>query len=445
MCILGIPLSGDRICEAAKHFYRQLSQNDDFKASSGWLDNFKKRFGIRQMSICGEPSSSNIDAVEAFKAELAQKINEMGLKLDQIYNARESGLFWKLLPYKTLVQSGGIYAPGEKFRNEKITFIPCANASGSHKTKLFVIGKANNPRAFTNSVIPVCYKSQKSGWMTKDILCDWFHNEFVPSVRKKLTELKLPQKALLLLDSEPGHSEDLTSADKQMCVMYMPPAYTHMNEQVIQAVKVYYRKKLLKTIVDSDTDIPTTLKNINLKDVVYSLDEAWHRVSKQLIKISWRKLLPQIDEVPSSDDENYNVPLSSFAEGVEGFRCEVTDIQNMSKQISAEELSFEELEEWATGRNETEPFWTNTDTTDEVQIGTENKNCSSNEEEVNSDVTKHSEAVSSFNTCIKWATENNIPWDQIHLLRDLRNIAINEEMNSNEEKTITDYLSVVYE
>lgn len=280
--------------------------------------------------------------------------------------------------------------------------------------------------------------------MTKDIFCEWFHTEFVPSVRRKLAELKLPQKALLLVDNTPGHSEDLTSDDKQICVMYIPPAYSPstqpMNEQVIQAVKVYYRKNLVKTIVNSEMDIPTTLKNINLKDVAYLLDEAWHRVSKELIKVSWRKLLPQID------DEEDNVPLSPFAERVEEFQCEIADIQNLSKSICEEQLSFGELEEWATGRNEMEPFMTDTDTTNEVQTrATKNEDYSSNEEEANSDVLKHSEAVSSFNTCIKWATENNIPSDQVLLLRDLRNKAINEEMNSNEQKSITEFLSVVYE
>lgn len=158
MCISGIPLSGDMICEAAKYFYRQLSQNDNFKASPGWLDKFKKRFSIRQMSICGASSSSKIDVVEAFKAKLLQKINELDLKLDQIYNAGKRGLLWRILPYKTLVNDCEIYAPGKKLGNEKITFMLCANASGSHKIKLFVVGKANNPRAFRNSVIPVCYK-----------------------------------------------------------------------------------------------------------------------------------------------------------------------------------------------------------------------------------------------------------------------------------------------
>ncbi|KAJ8929154.1 hypothetical protein NQ314_018178 [Rhamnusium bicolor] len=43
---------------------------DDFKASSGWLQKFKKRFGIRQLTVSGELLSSDFSAVEPFKEKL---------------------------------------------------------------------------------------------------------------------------------------------------------------------------------------------------------------------------------------------------------------------------------------------------------------------------------------------------------------------------------------
>lgn len=106
--------------------------------------------------------------------------------------------------------------------------MPCSNASGSHKLKLLVIGKGNKPRAFTNSVVPVSYKSQKKGWVTKDIFREWFHTEFVPSVREKLLELNLPLKALLILGNVPDNPNHLVSDDKQihsylLCMYTCPP------------------------------------------------------------------------------------------------------------------------------------------------------------------------------------------------------------------------------
>ncbi|KAJ8970940.1 hypothetical protein NQ314_000955 [Rhamnusium bicolor] len=69
----GTPLSGDILCEKAKFFYQKIAQKDDFKASSGWLQKFKKRFGIRQLTVSGELLSSDFSAVEPFREKLKKK------------------------------------------------------------------------------------------------------------------------------------------------------------------------------------------------------------------------------------------------------------------------------------------------------------------------------------------------------------------------------------
>lgn len=100
-----------------------------------WLQKFNERFGIRQLSICGEANwiglSSNYEAVEPFKRKLLNKIGEMNLQLDHIYNADESGLFCRVLQKKTLVHKDEIAARGRKISKEKMTFKPCANVTGA--------------------------------------------------------------------------------------------------------------------------------------------------------------------------------------------------------------------------------------------------------------------------------------------------------------------------
>ncbi|KAK9892255.1 hypothetical protein WA026_019057 [Henosepilachna vigintioctopunctata] len=180
------PLSGELICEKAKFFYSRITGREDFKASQGWLEKFKKRHGIRQLTISGEKLSADVSAVEPFKLKFLKKIEEMNLVPDQVYNADESGLFWRVLRNKTLGHAGENTAPGRKMSKVRITFMPCSNASGSHKIKLLVIGKSNKPRAFkTCQNLPVFYKEQKKGWVTREIFLEWFHNDFIPDVRKK--------------------------------------------------------------------------------------------------------------------------------------------------------------------------------------------------------------------------------------------------------------------
>lgn len=107
----------------------------------------------------------------------------MRITNNQIYNADESGLYWKLLPTKTFVSSDEKMAPGRKLAKDRLTFMVCTNASGTHKVKLLVIGKAKKPRSFKQDfVIPVNYRHSKSAWMNAYIFKDWFHNCFVPEV-----------------------------------------------------------------------------------------------------------------------------------------------------------------------------------------------------------------------------------------------------------------------
>lgn len=76
--------------------------------------------------------SSNEAAVKAFQHKFMDVIREQDLPADQIYNADESGLYWKSIPDKTLVSASEIRAPGSKVSKERITFMPCANVTGTH-------------------------------------------------------------------------------------------------------------------------------------------------------------------------------------------------------------------------------------------------------------------------------------------------------------------------
>lgn len=179
-----VMVSGDMIKEKAKalHFEINDNINEEFSASDGWLQRFKKRFGIRYLKITGEKLSSQPELVESFKVQLKDKIQQLGITLDQLYNADETALFWKLLPEKTFVSFQEKTAPGRKLEKQRLTFLACTNASGNHKVKPLVIGKAKNPRAFRNFSLPVDYNNSKSAWMTESIFKTWFHHSFVPQV-----------------------------------------------------------------------------------------------------------------------------------------------------------------------------------------------------------------------------------------------------------------------
>lgn len=180
-----VPVSVEILKSKACQLHEKIKENEgSFHASNGWFSNFKKRHGVRMLKICGEKLSNKPKLVEPFLAKFKNKIQELELSDEQIYNADESGLFYKLMPNQTLVSFKEASAPGRKVSKDRITFLACTNASGMHKIKLFVIGKSANPRAFKNfNDKPITYKANKNAWMTFAFFEEWFHKTFVPEVR----------------------------------------------------------------------------------------------------------------------------------------------------------------------------------------------------------------------------------------------------------------------
>lgn len=177
-----VSIGGNQIKYMARKIHDRINKEASFNASDGWFSNFKKRFGIRRLAVVGEKLSSQAEYVQPFKNELELLIKRHHLTEQQLYNADETGLFWKILPNKTFVSATEKTAPGRKLSKERLTFLACTNATGDHKLKPLIIGKSKNPRCFKNFVLPVEYANTKKAWMNCEVFRQWFHNSFVPQV-----------------------------------------------------------------------------------------------------------------------------------------------------------------------------------------------------------------------------------------------------------------------
>lgn len=106
----GVPITGPVLQEKAKLLSEMLGNDGKgFTASNGWLDRFKTRYGIRQLHLCGEKLSADENAVDVFKTEFEDMIK--GYTKDQIFNADETGLNFKMLPKKSLACTKEASAP----------------------------------------------------------------------------------------------------------------------------------------------------------------------------------------------------------------------------------------------------------------------------------------------------------------------------------------------
>lgn len=64
---------------------------------------------------------------------------------ENVYNADEIGLVWKLFLRKALLCQYEHSATGHKVSKDTIRTVVCANASGSYELPVLVIGKNNKP------------------------------------------------------------------------------------------------------------------------------------------------------------------------------------------------------------------------------------------------------------------------------------------------------------
>ena len=156
------------------------------QASSGWISGFKRRHGLKT-SLKGEILSKDNKSAEEFVELLNAKIMRENLNLENIYNADESGIYWKILLNYTFVLSTENVAAGFKENKDRFTALFCANATGSHRIPLLIIGKSAKPRDLKHLIagegilhdinylpkLDVTYSVQKSGWINCEIFKNW--------------------------------------------------------------------------------------------------------------------------------------------------------------------------------------------------------------------------------------------------------------------------------
>ena len=221
-----------------------------------------------------------MSAVSPYHKELEKVIAEEGYSRDQIYNADEMGLRWRLTPSFSLNSSGAIREINFKKAKNRVTLLGCVNTSGSHCLLLAFVNVSAKPRCFkridTSSLL-VHYFLQKKLWMDCNIFSEWFQQQFLPSVRMFCSNNGLEKKALLLFDNAASHlsSAMLQLDNSKIKAMFLPPNNIQPTDQaVIVPCKCQYKKKFLAHIIlendSADKSVPEILKTITMKDIMSS-------------------------------------------------------------------------------------------------------------------------------------------------------------------------------
>lgn len=292
-----IPLSGPLVKTKAEFFASELGIAD-FKASEGWLNKWKLRHNINYGQISGEARDVNRNITDGWLEKVWPELKTR-YSAEDIFNADETGLFYKMTPNRTL-KFKSEKCIGGKLAKERITVLVAANMTGSVKRKLLVIGKSKNPRCFKNiKHLPVNYKANKCAWMTSQL--------FEEEIRKWDAELK-GKKILLLVDNCPAHPVISDLQNIELC--FLPANTTSvlqpMDQSVIKSLKSHYRRRLLMELVECNGNL-----KINILDAIHMISKSWEEVTTKTIKHSF-KHAGWLEDEGSTEDED-DLPLAVWA------------------------------------------------------------------------------------------------------------------------------------
>ncbi|XP_051161251.1 tigger transposable element-derived protein 4-like [Leptopilina boulardi] len=166
-----IPVSGPMLREKANFFTTQFNIVN-FDCSLSWISRFKARHNIVSGTIAGESSSVEQNIVTEWLTTVWPNLRKQ-FSDENIFNADETGLFYKMMPDRIL-KFKGESCSGGKMSKERITVMVTGNLTDTIKKKLLVIGKSQRPRCFKGvKSLPVDYANNRRAWMTSDLFEKW--------------------------------------------------------------------------------------------------------------------------------------------------------------------------------------------------------------------------------------------------------------------------------
>ncbi|CAF1033727.1 unnamed protein product [Brachionus calyciflorus] len=239
-----------QLFEAKGHKFKKV-----FEASNGWLNRFQERFNLCSKKTCGESGSVNENDVQSGRDDLKDVIQNY--PPNNIYNADETGLFYRLGPDRNIVHRDE-EVKGYKKDKARTTCMLGTNASGT---------------------------------------------------------------VLLLVDNCPAHTDVDDFGLKKIRVKFLPPNTTSvlqpLDAGIINSFKVKYRTQLIKDFIKT-FDQNKKIEQINLDKAFDFISIAWSQVKAgfkhyyivELVSAKYdsNKPLEGVNDTSDDDDDGIEIP-----------------------------------------------------------------------------------------------------------------------------------------
>ena len=279
----GVPITGV-ILKSKAEDYAVLHLLGKIQFSDGWIDRWKKRHQISCVKMNGESEKVNMETVDDFKQRLSDIVK--GYSANNIFNADETGLFFRCMPTRTLNIKGLKCFNGEQSK-ERLSILFCCSLDGE-KLPPLVIGKSANPRAlkgFPPGNLGVIYRNNRKAWMTGEIFSEWL----LKIDRKFRSENR---KILLFLDNFSGHNVEAIAKLTNVKVVFFPANCTSklqpLDQGIIANFKYHYRSVMVERLIlelEATNQAPKT----DVKDAIELTVESWTQIDPSCISNCFRK------------------------------------------------------------------------------------------------------------------------------------------------------------
>ncbi|XP_043478909.1 jerky protein homolog-like [Leptopilina heterotoma] len=300
-------ITGRMIQDKALFFHGKINGTSSFKASSSWLYNFKKRCGIQYLQ---KKEYNSSEGTKYFSNILKEKISSENLSLENIYNADETGINWKVPDFCTSsIETSEIKFSGhDDDVSNRVTALFASNSTGNHKIPLLIIGEAKMSNCLKDLItkktkhnrlnfltsINVTYAGQKNARMSKEIFKLWYEFVFIPSALNHRTASGTSGKILLIIDNAPCHSDidELNAVHSQCEVINLPhnvPSVIQPMEQDLMTtvVKIYKRNLLLLMFKAKLKNVDQFWNTFTLKECFTFLASSWETLNSSILRKAW--------------------------------------------------------------------------------------------------------------------------------------------------------------
>uniref|UniRef100_G3UBI6 Tigger transposable element derived 4 n=1 Tax=Loxodonta africana TaxID=9785 RepID=G3UBI6_LOXAF len=277
---LNVPVNGPMLRLKANDFAQKLGHSD-FKCSNGWLDRFKSRYGLVFRAQPVEATATPVDPSTVWcQNVLPYYLNDYHPK--NIFNIKETGLFYRMLPTNTFAFKGETCSIG-KLCKDRITLVVGTNMNGSEKL----------PEVFEQ-------------WMRK--------------LDKKFQAQQ--RRVVIFVDSFPAHPEvkDLKSIELAFFPSCLSSKFIAMKQGVIKSLKIKYRHCLIKKFLRSVEDSKEFM--FSLLDAVDTLHLCWRTVTPETIiksyeEAGFKSQKGEGDTSNAETDSGLDLVAHALAAGVE--------------------------------------------------------------------------------------------------------------------------------